>query len=174
MTELFQQIKSRYGKFAVTGNHEFYAGIEQALAFTDQAGFRVLRGEGLTVDGVFNIVGGDDLASLRMGKANHKDEKTLLMSVPQNLFTIFLKHRPEIQQNTFGLFDVQLSGHTHHGQIFPFNFIIQWVYPMQNGLYRFVDGGFLYTHRGTGTWGPPMRFLTPPEVAIIDVVSDRG
>jgi predicted MPP superfamily phosphohydrolase len=174
LAELFQQIRPRYGKFAITGNHEFYAGIEQALAFTDEAGFKMLRGEGLTVDGVFNIVGVDDLAGLQMGKTNHKDEKTILMSVPQDLFTIFLKHRPEIQQSTSGLFDVQLSGHTHWGQIFPFNFIVQLVYRIQNGLYRITDGSFLYTHRGTGTWGPPMRFLAPPEVTIIEVVSDRG
>ena len=174
LAELFQQVRPRYGKFAITGNHEFYAGIEQALAFTEQAGFKVLRGEGITVDGIFNIVGVDDLAGIQMGKANQQDEQTLLMSVPKDLFTIFLKHRPEIQHNTLGLFDLQLSGHTHHGQIFPFNFIIQLVYPMQNGLYRLTNRDFLYDHRGTGTWGPPMRFLTPPEVTIIDIVSNRG
>jgi predicted MPP superfamily phosphohydrolase len=174
LTELFQQVRPEYGKFAITGNHEFYAGIEKALAFIDRAGFKILRGEGLTVDGVFNIVGVDDPAGLQMGKANYRDEKTLLMSVPQGLFTIFLKHRPEIQQDTPGLFDVQLSGHTHCGQIFPFNLVTRFVYPMQNGLYRLAEGGFLYSHRGTGTWGPPLRFLAPPEVTIIDIVSDRG
>lgn len=173
LAELFQQVKTKYGKFAITGNHEFYAGVEQALAFTKRAGFTVLQGEGVNVDGVFNIVGVDDPAGIRMGKVNPKNEKTLLAGISRDLFTIFLKHRPTVREDAVELFDVQLSGHAHRGQIFPFNFITRLVYPMQNGLYRLSNDNFLYTSRGTGTWGPPIRFLSPPEVTIIEVVADK-
>ncbi|MBW2645256.1 MAG: metallophosphoesterase [Deltaproteobacteria bacterium] len=173
LAELFQQVKPRYGKFAITGNHEFYAGIKQAIAFTERAGFKVLRGEGITVKGLFNIVGVDDPAGIGRGQVNPKEETEVLGSVSQNLFTLFLKHRPEVHEDTVGLFDLQLSGHTHRGQIFPFSIITKLAYPMQNGLHRLTGGAVLYTNRGTGTWGPPMRFLAPPEVTIIEVVSDR-
>ncbi len=173
LAELLQQVRPKYGKFAVTGNHEFYAGIKQALAFTERAGFKVLRGEGITVEGVLNIVGVDDPAGIGMGQVNGKKETEVLGGVSQNLFTMFLKHRPEVHKDTVGLFDLQLSGHTHRGQIFPFNLITRLVYPMQSGLYKLSDESFLYASRGTGTWGPPMRFLAPPEVTIIEVVSDQ-
>lgn len=174
LAELLQQVKPKYGKFAITGNHEFYAGLEQALAFTERAGFKVLRGEGITVEGIFNIVGVDDPAGIGMGQANPQQEMEALGGVPQNLFTMLLKHRPEVHQDTVGLFDLQLSGHTHRGQIFPFSLVTKLAYPMQNGVHKLIGGGVLYTNRGTGTWGPPMRFLAPPEITIIEVVSDKG
>jgi predicted MPP superfamily phosphohydrolase len=65
--------------------------------------------------------------------------------------------------------DLQLSGHTHNGQIFPFRLLVRLWYPLLSGLYEWKNGAALYTSRGTGTWGPPMRFLSPPEVTIIDI-----
>ena len=91
----------------------------------------------------------------RQYTSHHVDLSTFLMRLPCS----------------FGLFDLQLSGHAHRGQIFPFSLITHLVYPMQSGLYKLSNGGSLYTSRGTGTWGPPMRFLSPPEVTIIEVHS---
>ena len=173
LAELFQRINPRYGKFAVTGNHDFYAGINEALLFTRRSGFKILRGEGVTVEGLFNIVGVDDPTGLRMGQKIVQNEKAILSTVPHNLLTILLKHRPDIDQNTTGLFDLQLSGHTHGGQIFPFRWVVRLLYKKYRGLHKFANGSFLYISTGTGTWGPPMRFLTPPKITIIDVVSDR-
>ena len=70
----------------------------------------------------------------------------------------------------YGLFDLQLSGHVHRGQIFPFNLVTGFVYPMQNGSYQLPGGSQLHTSRGSGTWGPPMRVFSPPEVTIIELV----
>lgn len=163
--QLLNQIQPPLGKYAVTGNHEFYAGLAQALETIERSGFRVLRGEGIAIDGVLNVVGIDDPT---IGSVT--DEASLLSSTRNGLFTLFLKHRPEVPKESLGLFDLQLSGHTHRGQIFPFRFFTGMVYPMQSGLYDLPDGSKLYTSRGSGTWGPPIRVLSPPEVTIIELV----
>lgn len=164
--ELFMEFDPPLGKFAITGNHEFYAGLKQSLELTELFGFKVLRGEAVNVGGVLNIVGVDDPTS---GESQTR-ESLLLAEIRNGAFTLFLKHRPEAREESLGLFDLQLSGHTHRGQIFPFNLVIGLVYPMQDGLYRLSKGSWLYTSRGTGTWGPPMRVLSPPEVTIIELV----
>ena len=169
LTDMFQNIPARYGKFAVTGNHEFYAGIDRSLAFTEKAGFTILRGEGLTVSNLINVVGVDDPARKRYGPDRESSEKTLLEKMPREKFTLFLKHQPVINSESLGMFDLQLSGHTHNGQIFPFNLVTKLYYPMHTGLLKVNGNTLLYVSRGSGTWGPPVRFLSSPEVTIIDI-----
>ena len=163
--ELWRRLQPPLGKYAVTGNHEYYAGLAQALETIERSGFRILRGEAVTAGGVLNIVGVDDPAG-----GSPVDEALLLASAKNGLFTLLLKHRPEIGDQSRGRFDLQLSGHTHRGQIFPFRFFTGMVYPLQDGLHDLGDGSFLYASRGTGTWGPPIRVLSPPEVAVIELV----
>ncbi len=93
-----------------------------------------------------------------------------MASLPQGIFTLVLKHRPTVEAASLGRFDLQLSGHTHRGQVYPFNYVTGAIYPMQEGLYHLAAGSALYTSRGTGTWGPPMRIAAPPEVTIIELV----
>lgn len=172
LADLFNKITPRYGKYAIMGNHEFYAGSDQSQNFTKKAGFRMLREEGVTVDGILNIVGVDDPAGNFFNETRTQTEKDLLSSVPRNLFTLLLKHRPIIDKDSLGFFDLQLSGHTHKGQIFPFS-IATWIYyPVHAGCLSPVNGCLLYVSRGTGTWGPPIRFLAPPEITVIDIVSE--
>ena len=95
----------------------------------------------------------------------------LLKENGRGLYTLFLKHRPVPEEGTEGLFDLQLSGHTHRGQIFPFNYLTAIMFPMQDGLYPLSKGSFLYASRGTGTWGPPMRLFSPPEITLFEIVS---
>ena len=170
MADQINGIRTPYGKYAVTGNHEFYAGIGRSLAFTKEAGFTVLRGEELEIPGVIVMAGVDDVAANRSGRHGRPSEKRLLSDLPQNRFVVLLKHRPLVESGSEGLFDLQLSGHTHGGQIFPFSLIIKLLYPIDKGLLPLSDGAFLYVNQGSGTWGPPMRFLVPPEVSIIDLV----
>lgn len=168
--KIFHEIRPPMGKYAVTGNHEFYAGTERSLAFLRNAGFTMLRGEAAVPDNALRVVGVDDVAGARFGDIRGKSERELLAGEPYPRFTLFLKHRPNVSPATAGRFDLQLSGHTHKGQIFPFRMIVRFYFPYLSGLYPLPGGGHLYTSRGTGTWGPPMRFLAPPEVTIIDVV----
>jgi predicted MPP superfamily phosphohydrolase len=163
-----QKLKPAYGKFAVTGNHEYYAGIEPALNFSRLAGFSMLRGQSQEVGGVLTIAGVDDPAGDRAGIRN-RGERDILEKIPRDRFVLLLKHRPVVVNESVGLFDLQLSGHVHKGQIFPFGLLTRLVYPVATGFSRWGTSA-LYVSRGTGTWGPPIRFLAPPEVTVIELV----
>lgn len=171
--EILAEVRPRYGKFGVTGNHEFYAGLAQALACSEKAGFTMLRGEAITIKGLINIAGVDDPASRFFKQPASVLEKDILSPLPSGTFTLLLKHRPEISKESLGLFDLQLSGHTHKGQIFPFSLVTMLYYPVDNGLQGLANGSYLYVSRGAGTWGPPIRFLSPPEVTIIDLIREK-
>ncbi len=165
---LLAAINPPLGKFAITGNHEFYAGLPEALAFTKASGFTLLRQQGVVLAGL-NVVGVDDPTVRSLGKNQVESEHDLLAAQSKENFTLLLKHRPNIDPNSLGLFDLQLSGHTHKGQIFPFNLLTWFFYPQRAGQLTTLTSGLLYLSRGTGTWGPPIRFLAPPEVTIIDL-----
>ncbi|MGD8268550.1 MAG: metallophosphoesterase [Desulfobacterales bacterium] len=171
LAEQIRKVRAPLGKYAVTGNHEFYAGIGTALKFTQEAGFTMLRERGLTVSGVLNLAGVDDPAGNRFGTGRKVSEKALLAELPRSAFTVLLKHRPLPDDESGGLFDLQLSGHTHKGQIFPFTVLIDSMYPKSAGLLELGAGARLYVSRGSGTWGPPIRFLSAPEVTVIDLIS---
>jgi predicted MPP superfamily phosphohydrolase len=164
------EIKTRYGKFAVTGNHEYYAGLSRTLEFTKSAGFTLLRGEAVSLPAGIQIAGVDDPAGEWSGLNPGMAEQELLSKLPRDQFTILLKHRPRVDKDTEGLFDLQLSGHVHKGQIFPFNLLTYIYYPVKAGHISLGNGSSLYVSRGTGTWGPPIRFLAPPEVTVIDLM----
>jgi len=173
LSGIFNDINPKYGKFAITGNHEFYAGLSQAVDFTKNAGFIMLRSEGLTVNGLINIIGIDDPAGRPYGLFREISESELLSKFPRDKFTLFLKHRPLVDKTSFGLFDLQLSGHVHKGQIFPFSIITKIYYPVHAGFAEYSKDSRLYVSRGAGTWGPPIRFLSPPEVTVIDIVHEN-
>jgi predicted MPP superfamily phosphohydrolase len=170
LADMLQKTATKYGKFAITGNHEFYAGLAHSIDFTEKAGFTILRGNGLNVSGLLNIAGVDDIAGKPYGLMKQVSEKAMLSKLPRDQFTLFLKHRPVTDNEALGLFDLQLSGHTHKGQIFPFSLITKLFFPNQAGLLALEKNTHLYVSRGTGTWGPPIRFLASPEVTIIDLV----
>jgi len=170
---LLREIKAPLGKFAVTGNHEFYAGLDRSLEFMKQAGFHVLRGEATSVAGLITIAGVDDPVVIGSGRSREVPEKELLSGLPRDKYTLFLKHRPDADKSAVGLFDLQLSGHAHKGQIFPFTLIVRFVFPQIAGLYDLSSGSLLYVSRGSGTWGPPIRFLASPEVTILDLLPEK-
>jgi len=153
-------IEAPLGKFAVLGNHEFYAGVPHSLRFHSAAGFRVLRGEsqlilpGLRIAGVDDPAAGSPGISISFGR---NDGEAMIL----------LKHRPDVDDAVD--FDLQLSGHTHGGQLFPYSIIVKLINGRLSGLYTLSGGKLLYISRGTGYWGPPMRFLAPPEVTVITI-----
>jgi predicted MPP superfamily phosphohydrolase len=172
--DLLAEVKPKYGKFGVTGNHEFYAGLAQALDCARKADITMLRGKAATVDGLINIAGVDDPAARYFQLAATASEKDVLSHLPAGKFTLLLKHRPIISKESLGLFDLQLSGHAHKGQIFPFSLFTKlYYYPIDAGLLELSNGSHLYVSRGSGTWGPPIRFLSPPEVTVIDLVRNK-
>jgi predicted MPP superfamily phosphohydrolase len=173
LAELLREIKPRYGKFAITGNHEFYAGLDQATDFIKKAGFTILRGKSVDIAGIINITGIDDRAGKQFGLFKGSSEKGLLSGHGRDKFSLLLKHRPLVDKDSPGFFDLQLSGHTHKGQIFPFVLLTRLFYPRVGGYSELSGGSRIYVSRGTGTWGPPIRFLSPPEVTVIDLVGEE-
>ncbi len=168
LSDILKELRPRYGKYAVMGNHEFFAGVRVSEEFTARAGFAMLRQKAVTIKNIINIVGSDD-TGYWAGRSLVSDKK-VLEKVPRSLFTVFLKHRPQVDPELFGLFDLQLSGHTHGGQIYPFRYVTQVSFPMVAGLYPLDDDTVLYVSRGTGTWGPPIRFLAPPEITVFEII----
>jgi len=169
----FREIRPALGMFAVTGNHEFYAGLDDALAFMKEAGFDVLRGEARDVGGLLTVAGVDDPAGRGFDLRGRSDgERELLADLPRDRFVLFLKHRPVVEEESLGLFDLQLSGHTHRGQIFPFNYVVDLYFSIRSGLHD-LGHSHIYVSRGSGTWGPPIRFLAPPEVTVIEIVKRK-
>lgn len=169
----FARLSAPLGKYAVTGNHEYYAGIGGSLDFLGKAGFTVLRGEEATPGGVLRLVGVSDRAVIRSGgegSSPREAEAAPILARPSPLYTVLLRHQPLTMPGEAGRFDLQLSGHTHDGQVWPFRYASRVAYPVGIGLVPLPGGSTLYVSRGAGTWGPPMRFLAPPEVAIIDLV----
>jgi len=165
LSQLWRDIEAPLGKYAVTGNHEYYAGLEQALDFLQRSGFTLLRQEAVQLTPYLALLGIDD-----PGSSGTPEDAPLAQQLKGDGFLVLLKHRPTPPQQSAGRFDLQLSGHAHRGQIFPFNFLTGMRYPLQDGLSSLPGGGYLYASRGTGTWGPPMRVCSPPELALFEIL----
>ncbi len=163
------------GKYAVLGNHEYYRGIDQAIAFTKRAGFRLLRGEVYYLkDYNISLVGidDDDCRFFRACKGPLSD-KELLQKTKGESFVIYLKHKPKLEAGAEKLFDLMLSGHTHGGVYYPVGrFILTRLFISDRGFHR-LGRSYIYISKGVGTGGPPMRLFSPPDVAIIELVSRR-
>jgi hypothetical protein len=176
LAAMWRDITPRLGKYAVTGNHEYYTGIPGAIAFLEGAGFRVLRDETVILTGQANIIGREYRAPQGLaGSPKHPRRLTdLMLDRDPALFTLVLNHLPtgfEEDAAPLGV-DLQLSGHTHDGQMFPFRWLVRLSFRHLAGLHRQGDS-LLYVSRGTGTWGPPLRFLAPPEVTLFELVPAR-
>ncbi len=173
LRELLQDISAKYGKFAITGNHEYYAGIETAVEFTKQAGFTMLRGEAKDI-GPIVIAGVDDRTAVQVHEAKPVSDREALAGTDRSKkFVLFLKHQPHPDPDAIGMYDLMLSGHTHKGQIWPFYYLAKRAHPLIAGKYDVGKGSIVYTNRGTGTWGPPIRFLSHPEVTVIEIVRKK-
>jgi predicted MPP superfamily phosphohydrolase len=160
---LLRELKAKHGVLAVTGNHEFYAGIKKFLRLAELSNWRVLRNQSLLIDGKLVVIGLDDDAG-KSFKFPGPDLSGALSSATADVPKILLYHRPDGFAKAVGQgIDLQLSGHTHAGQIPPMDLLVWLIYKYPSGLYR-LGQAHIYTSSGTGTWGPPMRFLSRSEI----------
>jgi len=166
VADALRTVQPRLGKVAVLGNHEYYTGLRESLVFHEASGFRVLRGESVRVTPGLTLVGVDDDAARYTGQGGVTDEIPALASVNPNDFIILLKHQPKISGRAVGYFDLQLSGHTHGGQVFPFGLLVRLVYRYRAGMFRLSDRSLLYVNKGTGVWGVPIRVMARPEITV--------
>jgi predicted MPP superfamily phosphohydrolase len=167
--DILKTIKSRYGVIAITGNHEFYSGIDSFLKLAEKANIKVLRNEKTIIANTLQVVGVDDNAA-RNFSFKGPDLDAALKDCDPDKPIILLSHRPD----GFGKaekkgVDFQISGHTHAGQIPPMDIIVYLAVKYPFGLYRKNDA-YIYTSCGTGYWGPPMRFLSRSEIVQFSLI----
>ena len=173
--ELLRQIRARDGIFAVTGNHDYYDDIDGAVGFMEEAGMRVLCNEAVEAGGII-ILGVDDDAHLTKEEWNLTRSETAVLRMEaeqESKFLLLLRHRPIVEAGTEGHFDLQLSGHTHGGQLFPCLNSRHILAHHDRGFRKLKRGGCLYVSNGAGYVGPPVRLLAPPEIVVIDIVREK-
>lgn len=166
-----RDLRSRYGNFFVTGNHEYYSGVEEWVVEVDRLGLNVLaneRREILARGGALDVAGVNDLAGETQGPAGPDFEAALGGRDPSRP-VVLLAHQPvQVHEAARHGVDLQLSGHTHGGQLVPFNFVVALEQPVVSGLAT-VDGTQVYVTNGAGFWGPPVRVGAPPQVSLVEL-----
>jgi predicted MPP superfamily phosphohydrolase len=162
--ESLLNVKSRYGIFAVTGNHEYIGGVEEACAYLSAHGVRVLRDEAVRINNSFYLIGREDRIMPRFAGRQRKSMSELTDGIPAEFPILLMDHQPfEVEESMEYGIDLQVSGHTHHGQLWPLNYITNAVYLLSWG-YRKDGNRHLYVSCGVGTWGPPVRLGNRPEI----------
>jgi uncharacterized protein len=166
--EPLREIRSRLGAYFVTGNHEYYSGVDEWVAEVARLGMRPLRNERLELEGI-DLAGVNDLAG---GDTGGPDFDAALADRDPSRPVVLLAHQPVLVEDAarHGV-DLQLSGHTHGGQIVPFNLIVRLEQPVVSGHGSF-DGTQLYVTNGAGFWGPPVRVGAPPQVTLVELHSN--
>ncbi|MEV0427668.1 metallophosphoesterase [Micromonospora sp. NPDC050495] len=170
--EPLRDLRSRYGSFFVTGNHEYYSGVEEWVREVDRLGVRVLQNERQEIrarGGVLDLAGVNDVTAAGTGLAAPADYAAALGDRDPSRPVVLLAHQPVAAHEAakFGV-DLQLSGHTHGGQLAPFNLLVGLQQPVVSGLGE-VDGTTVYVTNGAGFWGPPVRVGAPPEVTLVEL-----
>jgi predicted MPP superfamily phosphohydrolase len=162
------ELRARLGVYFVTGNHEYFSGVEPWLAELARLGIRVLRNERVPIGegaDAFDLAGVDDHSAERFGGASHDESLARALGGRDAAReVVLLAHQPRSFTGAARLgVGLQLSGHTHGGQMWPFGLVVRLTQPFLAGLHRRGDSQ-IYVSRGTGYWGPPMRLGAPAEI----------
>ena len=173
-TEPLSRLAARYGAFFVTGNHEYYSGADAWVAEVRRLGLAVLMNEHVVLrhgDASVVLAGVTDYSAGYFDPSQRSDPAAAVMGAPGDAgVRLLLAHQP---RSAFAAasagFDLQLSGHTHGGQFFPWNFVVRLFHPYTAGLHR-LDRLWIYISRGTGYWGPPKRLGAPSEITYLRLV----
>ncbi len=164
-----EKLKSKYGVYASTGNHEYISGVEAAADYMRNHGINILRDEAVLIDSSFYIVGREDRSINNFSGKERKKLSEITKNIKDNYPAILLDHQPfEINLARENGFDLQLSGHTHHGQLWPLNYITSMIYEISWG-YEKIDVTHYYVSSGYAGWGPPVRTGSRTEVVNIKV-----
>jgi predicted MPP superfamily phosphohydrolase len=165
-------VRARLARVYVTGNHEYFSGAQRWVEHMAALGWEALHNRHVVVtrDGSSLVVAGvDDRTAAGSGVPGHRtDHEAALAGTDPELPVLLLAHQP--QQVTGAVahgVDLQISGHTHGGQIWPFHYLVRLDQPVLQGLSRHGERTQLYTSRGTGFWGPPFRVFAPSEITLI-------
>ena len=167
--ESLRNIRSRYGVFGVTGNHEHIGGAERACEYLVAHGITMLRDQNVKVADSFFLIGREDRSSVTFGGNPRKKLSDLMESVDKTYPTILMDHQPFRLSEAEDLnIDLQISGHTHYGQLWPINYIVDRIYELAWG-YKKKGNTQYYVSCGVGTWGPPVRIGNRPEIVQLQI-----
>jgi predicted MPP superfamily phosphohydrolase len=164
-------LSARHGAFFVTGNHEYYSNAHEWIAEVKRLGLTVLMNEHVLLrhdHATLLVAGVADYTAHHFDESHRSDPQAALRGAPSQIAVkVLLAHQPRTAEAAAAAgFDLQLSGHTHGGQFFPWNFFVPLQQPFTAGLNRLKDL-WVYTSRGTGYWGPPKRFFAPSEITLL-------
>ena len=168
------QLSAPLGVHYVTGNHEYFWGVQGWLQELGSLGFEMLTNQHRSLDhqgAKLLVLGVNDYAADRLGDGQGPDLAQAMADAPRSDFTLFLAHQPQayVMAETAKA-DLFLAGHTHGGQFFPFQYLVGFFHRYYRGLYRHSDSLWVYIHSGSGYWGPPTRLGVPPEIALLELV----
>lgn len=167
--ESFKKLNPKYGIIACTGNHEFINGVETSVKFMEDYGINVLRDSVLKFGDAFFVLGREDRSGNNFTRKRRKSLDEILSGISGELPTILLDHTPTgLNDAVENKIDLQLSGHTHNGQMFPLNFITKMIYEVSRGYLKKGDTQF-YISSGVGTWGPPVKLSSDAEIINIRI-----
>jgi predicted MPP superfamily phosphohydrolase len=171
--DLLKDLKARNGVIAILGNHEFYGNAAEAQRYLENHNIRVLRDSVVVLPEGITIVGREDITSQQMFRKKRKSLTELLSGVDTLKPVIVMDHQPfKLREVSNHPVDLQLSGHTHDGQIWPFNYIVNAMYEIGNGFGKINQTQF-YVSPGVGTWGPPIRTTCRPEVIVLEITGSK-
>lgn len=169
LLEYFKAPETRYGLYGITGNHEFIGGASKTIPYIESKGIRLLKDEIITIGGGIQIIGRLDRDSRGFGKESRKSLKELVSVTDSNRPVILLDHQPfNLHETEEEGVDLQLSGHTHHGQMWPLNLITRKIYELSHGYLNKGDTHIIVSS-GFGLWGPRIRLGSRSEVIIADI-----
>lgn len=158
------KLKAPLGVYAITGNHEYIGGADAAVSYLEEHGIKMLRDTSVIINESFYLAGRNDRDSKRFSAKERKNLAAVLEGVDLSLPVIMMDHQPfNLQQVADAGVDFQLSGHTHHGQLWPFNYITKAIYEVSWG-YKQKGNSHFYVSSGYGGWGPPVRSGNRPEI----------
>lgn len=164
MDEELRNLKARYGVYGIFGNHEYYGNAQKSADFYARSGITLLRDTALTIDNRFILIGRDDVSQHR-----RKTLDAILNGINRNLPLILLDHNPVRMGDALkNNIDLQLSGHTHNGQIFPLNLLVRKLYQLPYGSQKTGNTNY-YVSSGLGLWGAPVRIGTQSEIVRINL-----
>jgi predicted MPP superfamily phosphohydrolase len=173
--DVLSSLKPRLGAWAVMGNHDYYAGADEFKSFLDETPVRLLRDEAVKPEGELLLVGRDDRTVMRIGGRREGIDGIIRKYVGEygrgdgSIPMIVMDHQPfDLEDSENSGATLQVSGHTHRGQLFPVNLIVALMYEKHYGLYR-KGATHYYISSGVGVWGPPVRTVGRPEVVILDL-----
>jgi uncharacterized protein len=171
LVEPLRELRAKDGVFFVTGNHEYYSGVDEWLAHLRTLGIRVLRNERLALHEGLDLAGVDDTSARGFGHGHGQDIARAMQDRDPSRALVLMAHQPKavVEACKHGV-DLQLSGHTHGGQIWPWGYAVRLDQPHVAGLHDH-EGTAIYVSRGTGYWGPPLRVGAPAEITRIELVA---